>query len=82
MAPEMKQHLIMNRFCNTDTAIAAAEARGVDKCHLQGRLQGTHMAAFLEQHLDCNQRAAPRCPTLIKQSLAITHAEQTAGISK
>jgi hypothetical protein len=25
-APEMKQHLIMNRFCNTDTAIAAAEA--------------------------------------------------------
>jgi hypothetical protein len=26
----MKQHLIMNRFCNTDAAIAAAEARGVD----------------------------------------------------
>jgi hypothetical protein len=30
LSPEMRQHLIANKFCNTDAAIAAAEARGVD----------------------------------------------------
>lgn len=30
LSPEMRQHLIASKFCNTDAAIAGAEARGVD----------------------------------------------------